>query len=55
MAKDDVLAVAESGVLASAGLDLTLRLVALLRGEAMARATAQHTEYPSRDYNRRLA
>jgi hypothetical protein len=51
----DVLAVAEGGVLTSAGLDLTLRSVARHRGEAPDRSVARHMEYPSRDDNRRRA
>ena len=37
----------------SAGIDLTLRVVARLHGEPVARATARHMEYPFPDDNRR--
>jgi transcriptional regulator GlxA family with amidase domain len=37
----------------SAGIDLALRVVALHHGEAVARATARHMEYPFPDDNRR--
>ena len=37
----------------SAGIDLALRVVARYHGEAVARATARHMEYPYPDDNRR--
>jgi transcriptional regulator GlxA family with amidase domain len=37
----------------SAGIDLALRVVAHLWGEALARATARHMEYPFPEDNRR--
>jgi transcriptional regulator GlxA family with amidase domain len=37
----------------SAGIDLALRVVARHHGEAVARATARHMEYPFPDDNRR--
>ena len=37
----------------SAGIDMALRLVARYYGEAVARATARHMEYPFPDDNRR--
>ena len=39
----------------SAGIDLALRVVARHHGEAVARATARHMEYPYPDDNRRRA
>ena len=37
----------------SAGIDMTLRLVARYYGEAVARATARHMEYPYPDTDER--
>jgi transcriptional regulator GlxA family with amidase domain len=37
----------------SAGIDLAFRLVARFHGEAIARATARHMEYPYPEDNRR--
>jgi transcriptional regulator GlxA family with amidase domain len=37
----------------SAGIDMTLRLVARYYGEAVARATAKHMEYPYPDTDER--
>jgi transcriptional regulator GlxA family with amidase domain len=38
----------------SAGIDMSLRVVASCHGEAVARATARHMEYPFPDNNERL-
>jgi len=37
----------------SAGIDMALRVVLRCHGEAVARATARHMEYPFPDDNRR--
>jgi transcriptional regulator GlxA family with amidase domain len=54
---DDEHVVAEGDLLTSAGIsagiDMALRVVARHHGEAVARATARHMEYPYPDDNRR--
>jgi transcriptional regulator GlxA family with amidase domain len=54
---DDLQVVDEGAVLTSAGIsagiDLALRVVARYHGEAVARATARHMEYPYPESDRR--
>ena len=55
---EDAYHVVEDGTLLtsagiSAGIDMSLRVVARLYGDAVARATARHMEYPFPDDNRR--
>jgi transcriptional regulator GlxA family with amidase domain len=57
---EDRLHVVEDGAIVtsagiSAGIDLALRMVARLCGEAVARATARHMEYPYPETNERRA
>ena len=56
---DEEHVVEDGGVLTSAGIsagiDLALRVVARHHGEAVARATARHMEYPYPEDNRRRA